>query len=148
MDVTLSGCWISPQATSKHPTHFSTSSYKKAQVRSCHCWSHWTSLATNQAAHRLQNSCSCSCFQIHSPPDTSIHIRHASRTVQCQTATLQFVIFTSFCWISHPVLNLCWQILFLLWSQNLESITGTYQMRWINRHFQETLETPSVWTCV
>ena len=102
--------WISPQATSKHPTHFSTSSYKKVQVRSCHCWSHWTSLAINQAAHRLQNS--CSCFQIHSPPDTSIHIRHASRTVQCQTATLQFVIFTSFCWISHPVLNLCWQIPF------------------------------------
>ena len=55
---------------------------------------------TNQAAHWLQNS--CSCFQIHSPPDTSIHIRHASRTVQCQTVTLQFIVFTTFCWTSHP----------------------------------------------
>ena len=97
-----------------------------------------------QYTYWLQNS--CSYFQIHSPPDISIHIRHASRTVQCQMATLQFIVFTSFCWTSHPLLNLCWQILFLLWSENLESITGTYQMCWINRHLQETLETSSVWT--
>ena len=92
----------------------------------------------------IQNS--WSYFQIHSPPDISIHIRHASRTVQRQTAMLQFIVFTSFCWTSHPVLNLCWQILFLLWSEKLESTTGTYQMCWINRHLQETLETSSVWT--
>ena len=74
---------------------------------------------TNQAVHWLQNS--CSCFQIHSPPDTSIHIRHASRIVQYQTATLQFIVVISFYWTSHPIFNLCWQILFLLWSENLES---------------------------
>ena len=74
--------------------------------------------------------------------------QYISRTVQCQTATPQFIVFTSFCWTSHPVLNLSWQILFLLWSETLKSITETYQMCWINRHLQETPETLSFWFCV
>ena len=126
--------------------HFSTFSYKKAQVWYYHCWFHRASLAASQAAHWLQNC--CSSLQIHSPSAPKIHIRHASRTDQCQTATLQFIAATLFCWTSHQVLNLCWQIIFLPWSENLASISRTYQICWNNRHLQETFQTPSIWTYV